>query len=162
MQSLTPLDLKPDFTRQDFEAILKPLRRGTDNLVVFQTNHQRKDGTVYPVEMRVQLSRAEIYPVFVAVSLDITEKQKTEKELAGYRNHPSGTRDPLHPVSADQTGSPCRPAPQSLKTLYFCPYLLNLCTKCIMGVLRKSTLLEPQFMRRCGDSRFPWEKRWTR
>lgn len=87
MQSLTPLDLKLDFTRQDFEAILKPLRRGTDNLVVFQTHHQRKDGTVYPVEVRVQLSRAEIYPVFVAVSLDITEKQKTEKELAGYRNH---------------------------------------------------------------------------
>ncbi len=63
------------------------MRRGTDNLVVFQTHHQRKDGTVYPVEVRIQLSRAEIYPVFVAVSLDITEKQKTEKELAGYRNH---------------------------------------------------------------------------
>ena len=87
LQSLTPLDLQLDFTPRDFEAILKPLRRGTDNLVVFQAHHRRKDGTVYTVEMRVQLSRAEVYPVFVAIIQDITEKQKTEKELAGYRQH---------------------------------------------------------------------------
>jgi len=87
LQSLTPVDLKPDFTRKDFETILKPLRSGTDDLVTFQTRHQRKDGTFYPIECRVQLSRAEVYPVFVAILQDITEKKKTEEELSVHRHH---------------------------------------------------------------------------
>lgn len=87
LYSLTPIDLKPDFTLMDFEAILKPLRQGTENLVIFETLHQRKDGSLYPVEARVQLSHSEVWPVFVGIIQDITEKQKTEKELAGYREH---------------------------------------------------------------------------
>jgi PAS domain S-box-containing protein len=85
LQSLTPVDLKPDFTRKDFEAVLKPLCFGTDNLVTFQTRHQRKDGTIYPVEVRLQLSQAEVWPVFVAIIQDITEKKKAEEELDGHR-----------------------------------------------------------------------------
>lgn len=86
LQALTPLDIKPDFTRKDFEAILKPLRQGTENLVIFQTRHKRKDGTRYPVEARVQLSHSEVWPVFVVIIQDITEKKKTEEELTGYRH----------------------------------------------------------------------------
>ena len=87
LQSLTPVDLKPDFTRKDFETILKPLRYGTDDLVVFQTRHQRKDGTFYPVEARIQLSQTDSPPVFVGIVQDITEQKKAEEELTGHRNH---------------------------------------------------------------------------
>lgn len=87
LHTMTPLDLKPDFTRADFEKILKPLRQGTENLVIFQTRHQRKDGSFYPVEARVQLSHSEVWPVYVAILMDITEKKKTEEELMGYRSH---------------------------------------------------------------------------
>ncbi len=87
LQSLTPTDLEPNFTRKDIETILKPLRYGTDDLVVIQARHQRKDGTFYPVEVRLQLSRAEVWPVFVAIVQDITEKKKTEEELAVHRHH---------------------------------------------------------------------------
>lgn len=87
LQALTPVDLKLDFSRKDFEEILKPLRYGTDDLVTFQARHQRKNGTLYPVEVRLQLSRAEVCPVFVAIVQDITEKKKTEKELAVHRHH---------------------------------------------------------------------------
>lgn len=87
LQSLTPLDLKPDFTHKDLEMILKPLRYGTENLITFRTRHQRKDGTFYPIECRVQLSHAEIWPVFVGVVQDITEKKKTEEELSLHRHH---------------------------------------------------------------------------
>jgi signal transduction histidine kinase len=58
-----------------------------DDLVTFQTRHQRKDGTFYLIEARVQLSHAEVYPVFVAVLQDITEKKKAEEELAVHRHH---------------------------------------------------------------------------
>jgi PAS domain S-box-containing protein len=87
LQSLTPLDLKPDFSRAHLEGILKPLRFGTQNLVTFRTRHQRKDGTFYPIECRIQLSHAEICPVFVGIVQDITEKKKTEEELSLHRHH---------------------------------------------------------------------------
>jgi len=87
LQSLTPVDLKPDFTLKDLEAILKPLRYGTEKLVTFRTRHKRKDGTFYPIECRVQLSLAEVFPVFVGIVQDITEKKKTEEELSLHRHH---------------------------------------------------------------------------
>ena len=87
LHGLTPLDLKQDFTRRDFEETLKPLRQGDENLMTFQTRHRRKDGTFYPVEVRLQLSHAEVWPVFVAVIQDITEKKKTEEELSLHRHH---------------------------------------------------------------------------
>jgi len=87
LQSLTPVDLKPDFTLKDLEAILKPLRYGTENLVTFRTRHKRKDGTFYPIECWVQLSLAEVFPVFVGIVQDITEKKKTEEELSLHRHH---------------------------------------------------------------------------
>ena len=87
MQSLTPIELKPNCTREELESLLKPLRHGTDNLVSFQDYHQRKDGTLYPIEYRVQLSHAEVFPVFVAIVQDITEKKKTEEELSIHRHH---------------------------------------------------------------------------
>jgi PAS domain S-box-containing protein len=87
LRSLTPVDLKPDFTQNEFEVILKPLHDGTSDLVTFQSRHQRKNGTFYPVEVRMQLSHTEAWPVFVAVVQDITEKKKTEEELTGHRLH---------------------------------------------------------------------------
>ncbi len=87
LQSLTPVDLKPDLSLKDFETLLKPLRYGTGDLVTFQTRHQRKDGTFYPIETRIQLSQTEVFPVFVGIVQDITEKKKTEEELAGHRHH---------------------------------------------------------------------------
>ncbi len=55
--------------------------------MTFRTRHQRKNGTFYPIECRVQLSQAEICPVFVAIAQDITEKKKTEEELSLHRHH---------------------------------------------------------------------------
>ncbi len=81
LQSLTPLDLKPGFTREEFETLLKPLHYGTKDLVTFQTTHRRKDGTFYPIEVRIHLSFAEIYPVFVGVVQDITEREQAERAL---------------------------------------------------------------------------------
>jgi PAS domain S-box-containing protein len=87
LQAMTPMDLETDFTRKDVETLMKPLRLGLENLVVVQARHQRKDGTYYPVEVRLQLSHAEVWPVFVAVVQDITDKKKAEEELLGHRLH---------------------------------------------------------------------------
>jgi PAS domain S-box-containing protein len=78
--ALTPLDIKP-FTESEFEAMLAQLRDGTKDMVVFETTHRRKDGSTYPVQLRLQLNREETPPSFIAIVLDITLRQRREHEL---------------------------------------------------------------------------------
>ena len=76
---LTPLDLKPSYTRQSFEELIAPLRRGEQHSLLFDSYHRRKDGTLYPVEIRLQLMEAES-PVFLAIVQDITERKNAEQD----------------------------------------------------------------------------------
>jgi len=81
LKALTPLDLKPEFTRQAFEALIAPLRRSERRTVTFETVHRRKDGSQYPVEVCLQLSRDETPPVFFAIIADITERRRAEAQM---------------------------------------------------------------------------------
>ena len=78
---MTPVDIKPEFSEALLRAQIKPLVDGTKKLLRFKTVHQRKDGTRYPVEITLQLSRQETPPVFVAIVQDITERLAAEKAL---------------------------------------------------------------------------------
>ncbi|MDH3597140.1 MAG: PAS domain S-box protein, partial [Rhodospirillales bacterium] len=81
LRRLTPLDIKPEFTRETFSDLIAPLHEGLRDQVVFSTLHRRKDGSTYDVEVRLQLSRTERPPVFVAVIQDITERKLAEETL---------------------------------------------------------------------------------
>ncbi|MDQ6982287.1 MAG: PAS domain S-box protein [Mariprofundus sp.] len=81
LRNLTPLDLKPEFTKPSFEKLIKPLRAGKKEQIQFTTVHRRKDGSLYPVEVHLQLSTLESQKVFVAIILDITERKKSEYSL---------------------------------------------------------------------------------
>lgn len=78
---LTALDLEPEYTRDKFEALAKPLRSGEKPSVFFETVHKRKDGTLYPVEAHLQLPPTETPPFFLAIIQDISERKQTEKIL---------------------------------------------------------------------------------
>jgi PAS domain S-box-containing protein len=78
LHELTPVDLKPDFTRERFESLIEPLRSGKQDQVSFETAHRRKDGSTYPVAVRLQLMANEASPVFVAFIEDITERLAVE------------------------------------------------------------------------------------
>ena len=80
LAEMTPLDLNP-YDRPAFEELLAPLRSDEKELVIFETTHRRRDGTTYPVQVRLQLSRQETPPVFIAIALDITEQKRREREL---------------------------------------------------------------------------------
>ena len=77
---LTPLDIKPSFTRERFEALLAPLRDGQQQTLLFETVHRRKDGTTYPVEIRLQFMPG-THPVFLAIIQDISARKRAEAEL---------------------------------------------------------------------------------
>ncbi|MFC5285220.1 PAS domain S-box protein [Pedobacter alpinus] len=78
---LTPLDLKPDYTIESFNNLIDPLLSGKKERIVFFTNHKRKDGTIYPVEVHLQLVVQYNNSKYVATILDITERKKAEEDI---------------------------------------------------------------------------------
>jgi len=87
LKKLTPIDIKPNFTKDSFLKKVMPLIEGKKNNLVFQTLHLRKDQTTYPVEVHLQYSTFGKKSVFVAFILDITNRIKAEKQLQDYSNH---------------------------------------------------------------------------
>jgi PAS domain S-box-containing protein len=87
MDQLTPLDLKPSFDLKIFEELVKPLRERKESTVNFETVHKRKDGSVYPINVNLQLIHEESPPLFVAIVEDITIRTNNEYELKKYQNH---------------------------------------------------------------------------
>ncbi len=87
MRQLTPLDLKTDYTPQSFAELIAPIHQGRLPLLIFETRHRRKDGSFYPVEVRLQYSREQGISFFFAMIVDLTERKRTEKELADHRAH---------------------------------------------------------------------------
>ncbi len=81
LRELTPLDIKPKYTREEFIRMITPLLKNEKIVENFRTFHRRADYTEYPVEVNLQLMERENEKVFLAVIQDITEKLKTEIEL---------------------------------------------------------------------------------
>lgn len=81
LRSMTPLDLKPEFDVASFNALLRPLRDGKQNELLFETRHRRKDGSEYPVQIHLQLSHMTEPPIFVGITTDITQRKDLESQL---------------------------------------------------------------------------------
>ncbi len=81
MKSMTPVDLKPEYTKEDFSLLLNQLYNGTSEYLVFETIHQRKDGTTYNVEIRLQLMSIYNNKQFVVIAHDITNRKQIEFKL---------------------------------------------------------------------------------
>lgn len=78
LSKMTPLDIKPEYNPEEIEKLIAPLKNGSESIIVFETVHQRKNGSRYPVEIRLQLSRSETPPQFVAIAQDLTDRKRTE------------------------------------------------------------------------------------
>ncbi len=78
---LTPIDIKPEFDAASFAEMIRPLRDGEIEMAVFETLHQRSDGSVYPVLINLHYAPEETPPVFVAIVQDITERKAREAEI---------------------------------------------------------------------------------
>lgn len=80
------LDILIDVDRDAFNELLEPMYDGTQESVFFHGWHRRKDGSSYPVEVRLQLSLVESPPVVVATALDITEREEAKSQLVHQAN----------------------------------------------------------------------------
>jgi len=81
LAELTPVDIKPDMTLDALQAKVQPLRDHVEKQIAFETVHKRKDGSLYPVEVRLQLMDAESPPVFAAIIVDTTARKETVARL---------------------------------------------------------------------------------
>ncbi|MFK7815208.1 MAG: PAS domain S-box protein [Gammaproteobacteria bacterium] len=77
---LTPVDIKPDFSIEKFQKIIRPLRNGEVEKIMLTTMHQRKDNSSYPVEVHIEFTRYASKPAFVAIILDITLRKIAEEK----------------------------------------------------------------------------------
>ncbi|MDX1295288.1 MAG: diguanylate cyclase [Sulfurimonadaceae bacterium] len=81
-KKMTPLAVKPEFSKDTFLQLLEPLTSGFQEQIAFETIHERKNGSRYDVDVRLQLMEIEGKKRFVAIINDITERNRTiaEKE----------------------------------------------------------------------------------
>jgi diguanylate cyclase (GGDEF)-like protein/PAS domain S-box-containing protein len=102
IQQLKVTDIKPQINEKDFRQLARPLFDGSRSRIIFETVHQRADGSLYPVEIRLQLSHSEVPPVFLANVQDITERKKTEDRLQYLANYDSLTGLPNRSLFLDR------------------------------------------------------------
>lgn len=78
---ITPPELMPEFPSEQFRAIIQSLLVGEKEEMTFETTCRRKNGSIYPVEARLQLSSMETPPILIAIILDISEKRRYIVEM---------------------------------------------------------------------------------
>ncbi|WP_439394622.1 PAS domain S-box protein [Bradyrhizobium sp. PMVTL-01] len=76
---MTAFDFGPDLTPALLKRIRERLRAG--KIVAFDGRHRRKDGTVFPVEVRIRPLWHEGQLRAVSLDRDITERKRAEDEL---------------------------------------------------------------------------------
>ncbi len=77
--TMTPMELNPDLSDELMERSILPLRTGERDIRIFEAVQRRKDGTSYPVDVRLQLMGEENPPVFVAIVQDSSERKKLQR-----------------------------------------------------------------------------------
>ena len=74
-----------DFDPDGNEALLQTIRErlAAGEIATFESHHRRKDGTVFPVEVRLREFRQDGERFAISLTRDITERKRAESLLAG-------------------------------------------------------------------------------
>ncbi|ATG91020.1 EAL domain-containing protein [Methylomonas koyamae] len=96
LERMTPLDLKPEFSAESFEKLVAPLRAGSKRHCDFISRHRRKDGSYYPVDVRLEIS-ADQPPLFVEIVNDLTETQAMQARITELSRYDTVTGLPNQP-----------------------------------------------------------------
>src|SRR5690554_5548893 len=78
MLNMTPQQIIPKYTPSKFKKLVEILVNRMEEKIVFESENRRKDGSLYPVEIHLQLIKEEYKKIFVAIIIDITERKKAE------------------------------------------------------------------------------------
>ncbi|WP_299526113.1 PAS domain S-box protein [uncultured Lutibacter sp.] len=81
LKKMTPIDLSPEFTKEKALKKLEPLKSGEIDKLHFETIRQRKDKTLYPVEIYVSKFSIQEDEHFLALIIDITDRKVAEIKI---------------------------------------------------------------------------------
>jgi PAS domain S-box-containing protein len=101
LRTMTPIDIKPGHDTDSFGKVIQPLVDDEQEKIQFNTVHQRKDGSHYSVEVHLQKRKFEKRDVFVAIILDITEREQTASDLELARSFLESAPDAMIVVDGD-------------------------------------------------------------
>ncbi len=80
LSRLSPVDLIDNLGRTQLEALLLPLRSAHRRQASLETTHTRKDGSIYPIELRLFHCASEP-PVYIAIGNDISARHASARAL---------------------------------------------------------------------------------
>ena len=78
LRKLTPWYLKPQYSKEQFIQYVAPLRNGEVPHLLFETVHERKDGSHYDVAVQLQFFSG-VENLFYASITDITDRKRAEQ-----------------------------------------------------------------------------------
>ena len=84
LRTMTPLDINPTMTEEDFRALIQPLLAGSLQSRTVASRHRHRDGTDLDVECVFQcspVSRDDGRRTIVVFCRDVTERMATERQL---------------------------------------------------------------------------------
>ena len=81
LTTLTPADLMRDFTPEHLANLLDKLKTGEEEETGYSAFHYRKDGSCYPVEVRLREWTFKGAPAYLATALSATDRSITEERL---------------------------------------------------------------------------------
>jgi PAS domain S-box-containing protein len=81
IRKLSLPDIMPEISKDDFLHMLGPLYFGARHSLAFETVFQRKSGSIYPVDVRIEMMQQEDPPVFVAIVSDISDRREKDQQL---------------------------------------------------------------------------------
>ena len=81
LRSLTGADIAMNWTEERRRAVQDPLLRGEVQYMMIEVLAQRKDGSTYPAESRVQFSSQYGRPAFTLIGNDISARKAAEDAL---------------------------------------------------------------------------------
>jgi len=81
LMNMTPVDIKPEYTMSSFLKLIEPLRKSSQEYLVFETIHRRKNGSSYNVEIRIQSMEICADKQFVVMTHDISERVQMKEKL---------------------------------------------------------------------------------
>lgn len=76
---LTPLSVKPLYTKQQFQALLEPLKNKEMASVYFETLHRRHNGSEYPIEVSIHKIEHNNHQCYMASVTDISSRLEKEQ-----------------------------------------------------------------------------------
>jgi two-component system sensor histidine kinase UhpB len=81
LSHMTPLDIAENLTAEDCARHMQPLRDGSAARAALDAIHVRKDGTTYPIELRLFCLASGPRPVYIAIGNDVSWRDESDKAL---------------------------------------------------------------------------------